>query len=35
MTMPQGVCTAMDVDLISGTVSGISGNWKPDITLIG
>lgn len=35
MTMPQGVCTAMDVDLISGTVSGISSNWKPDITLIG
>lgn len=34
MTMPQGVCTDMDVDSISGAVSGLAGSWKPDITLV-
>lgn len=35
MVMPQGVCTSMDVNSITGEVSGMDATWKPDITLIG
>ena len=35
MTMPQGVVTALDVNSITGDVTGLDTTWKPDITLIG
>jgi hypothetical protein len=35
MTMPQGVATALDVNSITGAVSGLDSTWKPDITLLG
>lgn len=35
MATPQGICTEISVDPVTGAITGLDSTWKPDITLLG